>query len=399
MSDDADEKPTKKKGARTIELLVPPLPGQNDDDDADEQEERTRTRGPRVGLLPQWGSKSATPDHLAVFRIDPPHGYLGNVGLDADEALLASRFGGKVLRLELRAADGAKITGANNQRTLAIASDPIIPQTAAARATLGTPTTEAAQWDRAEVIRQSAEERVQLLKAEIDSRAEREAARIRADMERMKLEHQQGLERERERARQETERARQEIERERERAKLEREREREQAQAMLALVTNSNAANLQMMNAQHAQSMEMMTRLYSAREQQDPLAALKVGVELATSIGAGAQGDEATKSFDKLLDVAKEGIRAVGRAPRLPAPRAAAQMGAGDASGPEDKKARVKAKLAAALKGLEANGQDLESVLDALNSQLGSAPPAATPAEPQKAPAKTPSLGDFTADD
>jgi hypothetical protein len=397
MSDDADEKPTKKK-PRTIELLVPPLPGQNDDDD-DEQEERARPRGPRVGLLPQWGSKNATPDHLAVFRIDPPHGYLGNVGLDADEALLASRFGGKVLRLELRAADGAKITGANNQRTLAIASDPIIPQTAAARATLGTPTTEAAQWDRAEVIRQSAEERVQLLKAEIDSRAEREAARIRADMERMKLEHQQGLERERERARQETERARQEIERERERAKLEREREREQAQAMLALVTNSNAANLQMMNAQHAQSMEMMTRLYSSREQQDPLAALKVGVELATSIGAGAQGDEATKSFDKLLDVAKEGIRAVGRAPRLPAPRAAAQMGAGDASGPEDKKARVKAKLAAALKGLEANGQDLESVLDALNSQLGSAPPAATPAEPQKAPAKTPSLGDFTGDD
>lgn len=399
MSDDADEKPTKKK-PRTIELLVPPLPGQNDDDD-DEQEERTRTRGPRVGLLPQWGSKNATPDHLAVFRIDPPHGYLGNVGLDADEALLASRFGGKVLRLELRAADGAKITGANNQRTLAIASDPIIPQTAAARATLGTPTTEAAQWDRAEVIRQSAEERVQLLKAEIDSRAEREAARIRADMERMKLEHQQGLERERERARQETERARQEIERERERAKLEREREREQAQAMLALVTNSNAANLQMLNAQHAQSMEMMTRLYSSREQQDPLAALKVGVELATSIGAGAQGDEATKSFDKLLDVAKEGIRAVGRAPRLPAPRAAAQMGAGagDATGPEDKKARVKAKLAAALKGLEANGQDLESVLDALNSQLGSAPAATTPATTQKAAAPAPSLGDFTGDD
>ncbi len=405
-----DEK-QKPKG-RVVEVLVPPpmttSHATNDTDEDEDDAPAARGRA-RVALLPNWGSgKSATPDHLAIFRVEPPSGYLGKASLETDEGLLAQRFGGRVLRIELRAADGSKIPGANNSRMITIDSDPVIPPTSSARAAQGVPSSESAQWDRAEVLRTSAEERVQLLKAEIDSRAEREASRMRAELERTKLEHQQSLERERQRVEAEEQRAQRDIERERERAKAEREREREAHAANLAMITAANTATLQMMQSSHQQTMEMMARL-AQQPQQDPLAALRVGVELATNLGQGASGDDATRSFDKLLDVAKEGMKTM-RGPRLPPARGQRQIeaqtranpstGAGDASGPaptaDEKKARVKAKLAAAIKNLEANGHDLEELLDSLNGQMGAA--AGAPAD-SSAPASSVGLDDFTGDD
>lgn len=401
------EEKKKAPQGRVVEVLVPPpLQPVNDPDEDDERDDAPSRGRARVALLPSWGSGKATaPDHLAVFRVEPPSGYLGKASLETDEGLLAQRFGGRVLRVELRAADGSKIPGANNSRMIHIDSDPLIPPTASARAAQGVPPSDAVQWDRAEIARTSAEERVALLKAEIESRAEREAQRVRAELERSRLEHEQSLERERARAEAEAARAQREIERERERAKADREREREQHAANLAMVTAQNTATLQMMQSAHQQTMEMLIRV-TDKPAADPLAALKVGVDLATNLGAGAQGDEATRSFDKLLDVAKEGMRTMGRGPRLPAPRAHKQIaangstGAGDASGPapsgDDKKARVKAKLASAIKNLEANGHDLEELLDSLNGQMGAAA-ADAPRSSSSGPAV--SLDDFTGDD
>lgn len=397
----------KKPKGRVVEVLVPPsLQPTESANDPDGEGDETPSRGrARVALLPNWGSgKALAPDHLAVFRVEPASGYLGNASIESDEGSLARRFGGRVLRVELRAADGSKIPGANNSRMLTIDADPVVPATSSARAAQGVPASESAQWERAEVLRTSAEERVALLKAEIESRSEREAQRMRAELERSKLEHEHALERERARVEAEASRAQRDLDRERERAKAEREREREQHAANLAMITAQNTATLQMMQSAHQQTMEMLIRV-TDKPAQDPLAALKVGVDLATNLSAGANGDEATRSFDKLLDVAKEGMRTM-RTPRLPPARAHKQMqannstGAGDASGPapssDDKKARVRSKLASAIKNLEANGHDLEELLDSLNGQMSAAAP------PDAAPSSSAgpvSLDDFTGDD
>jgi len=397
----------KKPKGRVVEVLVPPsLQPTESANDPDGESDETPSRGrTRVALLPNWGSgKASVPDHLAVFRVEPASGYLGNATLESDEGSLARRFGGRVLRVELRAADGSKIPGANNSRMLTIDADPVVPATSSARAAQGVPASESAQWERAEVLRTSAEERVALLKAEIESRSEREAQRMRAELERSKLEHEHALERERARVESEAARAQRDLDRERERAKAEREREREQHAANLAMITAQNTATLQMMQSAHRQTMEMLIRV-TDKPAQDPLAALKVGVDLATNLSAGANGDEATRSFDKLLDVAKEGMRTM-RVPRLPPARAHKQMqannstGAGDASGPapssDDKKARVRSKLASAIKNLEANGHDLEELLDSLNGHMGAAPPDAAPSS-NTGPGV--SLDDFTGED
>jgi len=387
---------------RPVTVFVPDEPAEplEDPDDYDDPytPAPTLARGERgkVALLPALGRRGAVPDHLAVYRVDPPHGYLGTAEIESDEESLRRRYGGRVLRVEARTAEGKKIPGGT--RTLAIAADPVIPDDPlrAQRSITGATPSQLATEDRADLYRASAEERLQLLKAEIEERNLRERREMAERLERSKLEHAQALER-------------MKLE-----SRLESERAREAAKEMVALVQANSAAQLQMMQSFHGQSIEMLSRVHQAQAQHDPLGTLRAGIELAQSLGGGGGPDEAQSALGKLVDVAKEGLRTMREVPRLPPPRAplGRSTGSGDATqGPgADKAQRVRDKLASTVRALEAQGYDLEEVLDGLSGSLAqAAAPAPAPAAaaprapaPPSAPAPaavTPSLADFTDDE
>lgn len=395
----AAHEPTPRRGRRAapatrpVTVFVPEEPPPTDDDeDFDDPytPPPTLARGERgkVALLPALGRRGAVPDHLAVYRIDPPHGYLGTAEIESDEESLRRRYGGRVLRIECRTADGKKIPGGT--RTIAIAADPVIPDDPlrAQRSIAGVTPSQIATEDRADLYRASAEERLALLKAEIEERNLREKREMAERLERSKLEHAQALERLKLESRLESERA------------------REAAKEMVALVQANSAAQLQMMQSFHSQSVEMLSRVHQAQSQHDPLGTLRAGIELAQSLGGQGGADEAQSALGKLVDVAKEGLRTMREVPRLPPPRAPAgrSTGAGDATqGGSDKAARVRAKLSATVRELEAKGYDLEEVLDGLSGSLATEAPAPQPAA-RTAPAPaagqpSPSLADFTGDE
>lgn len=397
----ATHEPTPRRGRRAapatrpVTVFVPEEPAAPPIEDDEDYEDPytpppTLARGERgkVALLPALGRRGAVPDHLAVYRIDPPHGYLGTAEIESDEESLRRRYGGRVLRIECRTADGKKIPGGT--RTLAIAADPVIPDDPlrAQRSIVGVTPSQIATEDRADLYRASAEERLALLKAEIEERNLREKREMAERLERSKLEHTQALERLKLESRLESERA------------------REAAKEMVALVQANSAAQLQMMQSFHSQSVEMLSRVHQAQSQHDPLGTLRAGIELAQSLGGGGGADEAQSALGKLVDVAKEGLRTMREVPRLPPPRVPAgrSTGAGDATqGNADKAARVRAKLSATVRELEAKGYDLEEVLDGLSGSLAADAAAQQPA-PRTAPAPaagqpSPSLADFTGDE
>lgn len=396
---------------------VPPPPGRRDDEHVAPGARNT------VNLFPNLGARGAIPDHLAIHRIDPPHGFVGRAPIDATEEHLADRFGGRSLRITVMTAEGKAIRG--GVRTLTIEREPILPNDPlrAPRAITGVPEGQADLERRLVAMAHEQETRLAILKAEAEERErksireaeerERKAQREhQAYLERMKTEHQQALDRMRAEA------------------KADAERSANTAKEMVAIIQASASSQVALLTESHKSNVEMMTRVFSAQAQQaannrpaDPMEAVKLGLQMASQFGAlGGGKDDAEGALSKLVDVARDGFKAMQSAgPRLPPPRNARALpaataqrngstGAGDATAPNTKQARVKTKLADILRGLEGQGYDVETVLDQLAAQLpGVEPaPAAAPAppapEPAPAPAPaaaepvddSPSLDDFT---
>ncbi len=399
-NDNADDKPAKKPRARTVEIVSPPLllPAVDRDGEDDTTDDERAARKASVPLLDGFGARGAKPDHLAVYRVDPAHGFLGTAPLDADERYLATKYGGRTLKIEARTAEGAKINVKGSSRLLEIAADPVLPSTPLGKAIAGATSAQEGALDRFEILRNSAEERIALMKAEIESKRAREADERRAELERSKLEHAQQLELLRARSREDQERA------------------QASATQMIALIQASATAQVQVIQKSSEQQMQWMQQMLQAsqnRPERDPIEILRVGMELARDAGGGA--DPAQTSFAQLVDLTKHGLQTLGgrAAPKLPPPRGARvnpTAGAGDASAGDDKRARVRSKLGSAIQQLQGAGYDVEEVLDGLLAQLPSgaqpaaapaqpALPAAAPAQPTQAATRAPSLDDFAGDD
>ena len=258
----------------------------------------------QIPLFPQYG-KPNQPVRIAVTRLDPPDGYLGEVPAHINEEGIKRLFGGRVLQLDMRNERGVYLKG--GQRVLTIDAPPVsrrnegsVPDSTAALLAL-----QSNIFERSNTLQASAlkEANVSQREQHASQMADREAAHKEA-LERERNWHTQTMQEERLRAEARAKEAREQhqqaMERLAQERETERERSREHTAMLLTMMTNANTTMLQATNRMtevlitaitsrsqnelgFAQMLELMDR-FGGRDTADP------AVEALKAFGSNVGG-------------------------------------------------------------------------------------------------------------
>lgn len=286
-------------------------------EEVDPQPEDVDTSHPEhIPLFPNFGKPNA-PVRLAVTRLDPPDGYLGECPVHTTEEGLKRLYGGRVLQLDLRGERGTFLKG--GQRILTIDAPPVTRHKSSdgSSPTNGTEATaqllslqgtlfERSQQTQTAMLRDISQSQREMHTSQL---LERESAH-KETVERDRQWHQQTLQDERARhdARMTEIRTlhQQQMERMAHEREVERERQREHTQLMLTVLTTSNTTVLQATN----KMTEVLVTMLSARGQNE--LTFPQMLELMDRFGGREAADpavEALKTFGSnvggYLDLAK----------------------------------------------------------------------------------------------
>lgn len=351
----------------------------------------------RIKPLPMWpdiGKKTnKIPRGIAVFRLDPPDGYLGEFPPDSDLERLKQLVGGRVLDLQLKDVEGRVMPG--GRQSVTIHADPVLTATARAAAQSGggspldaiarnlDPVKQLFELQGKQVaaqqqaIRDDLERHKQEAKTERDQRnqeieaqlvREREAAKQREEEKDAK--HKRELELERERIRERQDEAKREREsqsaRDKEWIALQQANQANQTQLMIAAMNNSKT-DLTVFTSMFD---KVIGAMQNSNDQDPAVAAFQTmgkGLESLATIATSKNGQQANPGKVQLTPGAKQMIMALPEGKRA---KVIAALTEDDAStkkngeGGADKKSRVTAKVTKLMQTMIQRGVDPEQMLD-----------------------------------
>jgi hypothetical protein len=328
------------------------------------------TRAQKIPLLPTFAARGSAPDHLVVTRIDPPDGFLGTVELACTVDALADRFGGRVLSVEARTADGTLI--ARSTKHYKIAREPREPKEPTHNRALAVSAAAPITEQQLLLARVSMDERIKMMRDEIDARETKKAADAEREMRRLQEQHRLSQE-------DSDRRLSRELERERQRNEQALQAQREHAAQQLAMVNASNTAVMTILQESSKQQQQLFASLFASKgEAKDPLETAVALVQVLSQMqGPGGEPNEKLEAFKALTGTVSEGFRAMGAAKQLPQTAARRVANGGGTAGRDPEKSRrIKSKVAGVLRELAKRGHDPEASLDMLHANLDSLAPA-----------------------